>query len=230
MVIYPFIFGYIYPTNATSSLGADPVSTPTPPPRIPGRKNSQYPAFAQVLVVEKPHERNPPVAPGVIPAYDQALAYIRLDLGLDAAIVQVEASIDTLRLSIERGGGYTLKRGRFFLMIEDVRKWLDVTETINLPEVRLKAANGMDICQNDLVGGAKALLVFSGPAEECRPSCKSKEDRASRGLRVLCERADAPPVQFHPEQDPYHLVNASTIRITPRHSGQQGGSSIVLIM
>ncbi|KAI9440962.1 hypothetical protein H4582DRAFT_1811606, partial [Lactarius indigo] len=38
-----------------------------------------------VTVVERPYKWNPPVVLGVIPAYDQALAYIRSDFDIDAA-------------------------------------------------------------------------------------------------------------------------------------------------
>ncbi|KAH8977882.1 PEBP-like protein [Lactarius akahatsu] len=121
------------PSDAAAPHDADSVSTLAPRHRTQGRKNLKYPAIRPSINVERPREWNPPVAPGAIPAYDQALAYIRAD----AAAVQVEA--DALRLSIEKGVVPTED-------VEDAKKRLEVLEVmaqINLPEVRWKAANGM---------------------------------------------------------------------------------------
>ena len=124
------------PSDATALHDTDPGSTPVPRRRTQGRRNPKYPAIRPSITLERPREWNPPVAPGVIPAYDQALAYIRAD----AAAVQVEA--DALRLSLEKG---TIPTGD----VEDAKKRLDVLEVmaqVNLPEVRWKAANGMGLC------------------------------------------------------------------------------------
>jgi len=94
--------------------------------------------FAQVrpsISLGRHREWCPPVSPGVIPAYDQALAHIRSD----AAAVQLGA--DALRLSIEKGVVPT--EG-----VEDAKRRLDVLEVmgqVNLLEVRWKAANGMGL-------------------------------------------------------------------------------------
>lgn len=124
------------PSTATATHDADTGSTPAPPRRTQGRRNPKYPAVRPSISLERPREWNPPVAPGIIPAYDQALAYIRAD----AAAVQAEA--DALRISIEKGEVPT--EG-----LEDAKKQLDVLEVmaqVNLPEVRWKAANGMGLC------------------------------------------------------------------------------------
>ncbi|KAH9169404.1 hypothetical protein EDB89DRAFT_1908565 [Lactarius sanguifluus] len=174
------------------SLPTDPVSTPTPPRRTQGRKNPKYPTFAQVLV-EKPHERNPPGVPGVVPAYDQALAYIRLDLGLDADIRHALAK------HRERGGG-----------IEDARKWLDVPEIINMPEVRWKADIGQNVYR-DLVGetneGVFDLLIFlEAPPKNAVLRARAKRTALVGAWVFVNEQTHHRP-QFHPEPDPYHLVN-----------------------
>lgn len=98
--------------------------------------SAKYSPIRPSISLERPREWNPPVAPGVIPAYDEAVAYIRAD----AASAQAEA--DTLRSSLENGRVST--EG-----IEDAKKKLDVLEImaqVNLPEVRWKAANGMGLC------------------------------------------------------------------------------------
>lgn len=118
---------------STSPRSAEPVSTSLPKRRTPARRNPNYPPIRPSVSLERPREWNPPVAPGVIPAYDEAVAYIRAD----AAAVQAEA--DTLRSSLENGQ----TEG-----IEDAKKRLDILEImaqVNLPEVRWKAANGMGL-------------------------------------------------------------------------------------
>ena len=124
------------PSDATAPHDADAGATPAPRRRTQGRRNPKYPAIRPSISLERPREWNPPVAPGVIPAYDQALAYIRTD----AAAVQAEA--DALRLSIEKGVVPTED-------LVDAKKRLDMLEVmaqVNLPEVRWKAANGLGLC------------------------------------------------------------------------------------
>ncbi len=120
------------PSNAAAS---DDVAIPATLRRTQGRRNPKYPPIRPSISLARPREWNPPVAPGFIPAYDEALAYIRAD----AAAVQREA--DALRLSIEKGEVPTED-------VEDATKRLDVLEVmaqVNLPEVRWKAANGMGL-------------------------------------------------------------------------------------
>lgn len=112
-----------------------PVSTSPPKRRTPARRNPKYPPIRPSISLERPREWNPPVAPGVIPAYDEAVAYIRAD----AAAVQAEA--DTLQSSLENK--QVPSEG-----IEDAKKRLDVLEImaqVNLPEVRWKVVNGMGL-------------------------------------------------------------------------------------
>jgi len=120
---------------STSPHSAEPVSISPLKRRTPARRNPNYPPIRPSISLERPREWNPPVAPGVIPAYDEAVAYIRAD----AATIQAEA--DTLRSNLENGQVPT--EG-----IEDAKKRLDVLEIMaqgNLPEVRWKAANGMGL-------------------------------------------------------------------------------------
>lgn len=122
--------------TSINPAGAELGSTSPPRRRTPGRRNPKYPPIRPSISLERPREWNPPVAPGVIPAYDEAVAYIRAD----AAAVQAE--VDTLRSSLDNGQVPT--EG-----IEDVKERLDVLEVmaqVNLPEVRWKAANGMGLC------------------------------------------------------------------------------------
>jgi large subunit ribosomal protein L35 len=108
----------------------------SPKRRTPARRNPKYPPIRPSISLGRPREWNPPVAPGIIPAYDEAVAYIHAD----AAAVQAEA--DILRSSLENGQVPT--EG-----IEDAKKRLGVLEImaqVNLPEVRWKATNGMGVC------------------------------------------------------------------------------------
>lgn len=120
---------------STDSGGAEPLPTSPPQRKTQGRRNPKYRPIRPSISLERPREWNPPVPPGVIPAYDEAVAYIRAD----AAAVQAEA--DALRSSLEKGE--VSNEG-----IEDARKRLDTLEImaqVNLPEVRWKAANGMGL-------------------------------------------------------------------------------------
>jgi large subunit ribosomal protein L35 len=133
--------GVTRPPPLTGSSTTDTSTTPTaklvpsPKRRTPARRNPKYPPIRPSINLQRPREWNPPVAPGIIPAYDEAVAYIRAD----AAAVQAEA--DTLRSSLENGQVPTEAIG-------DAKKRLDVLEImaqVNLPEVRWKAANGMGL-------------------------------------------------------------------------------------
>ncbi|KAI0258257.1 phosphatidylethanolamine-binding protein [Gloeopeniophorella convolvens] len=119
--------------DTSSAPTSDPAPTPAPARKTQGRRNPKYAAIRPSISIERPREWNRPVAPGVIPAYDEALAYIRAD----SAAVQAEA--DALRLSLEKGeiSAEEMQEAR------DRLDTLEVMAQVNLPEVRWKAANGM---------------------------------------------------------------------------------------
>jgi len=81
--------------SSTPSNVADPWRLPFDV-GLKGRRNPKCLAIRPSISLERRRGWDPPVAPGVIPAYDQALAYICSD----AAAVQVES--DILRLGIKR--------------------------------------------------------------------------------------------------------------------------------
>jgi large subunit ribosomal protein L35 len=126
------------PTSSRSDASPsfrDAQSAPSSPPkrRTQGRRNPKYPPIRPSISLERPREWNPPVPPDFIPAYDEAVAYIRAD----AAALQAE--VDALRSNMEKGP--VSMEG-----VEDTKKRLDTLEImaqVNLPEVRWKAANGM---------------------------------------------------------------------------------------
>jgi large subunit ribosomal protein L35 len=123
-------------TAPDTSASSDLVPTVPPKHRTHGRRNPKYSPIRPSISLERSREWNPPVAPGVIPAYDEAVAYIRAD----AAALQAEA--DALRLNLEN-------KQVQLEAIEDAKERLDVLEImaqVNLPEVRWKAANGMGEC------------------------------------------------------------------------------------
>ncbi|KAI9510695.1 PEBP-like protein [Russula earlei] len=127
-------FSNVTPTGPlSSSFSTNSTLATTTQRATRHRRNPKYPAIRSSINLDRPREWNPPVAPRFIPAYDEAVAYIRAD----AAAVKAEA--DTLRTSLEKGQ----------VSIEDIenaKKTLDVLDImaqVNLPEVRWKAANGM---------------------------------------------------------------------------------------
>ncbi|KAA1475448.1 PEBP-like protein [Dentipellis sp. KUC8613] len=142
-------------TNAT--LQSTPASSPSPPPppstakpadaeskdaaatdapegkNTRGRRKRSYPTRRPHIDLEHPREWRRALAPGVLPAYDEALRVIYAD----AKAVQKEAQ--EVREKLEKG---ELKGEE----AEKERKRLDVLDVmgeVNLPEVRWKAANGM---------------------------------------------------------------------------------------
>jgi large subunit ribosomal protein L35 len=125
-------------TSDASGSVSDSQLAPSSPPkhRTHGRRHPKYPAIRPSINLDRPREWNPPIPPGFIPAYDEAVAYIRAD----AAAVQAEA--DTLRSNLERG--QVPIEG-----MDDAKRRLNTLEImaqVNLPEVRWKAANGMGQC------------------------------------------------------------------------------------
>ena len=129
------------PTTSTSDVStglssAQPIPSSPSKRKVQGPRNPKYPAIRPSISLKSPREWNPPIPPGLIPAYDEAVAYIRAD----AAAVQAEA--DVLRSNLEKG--QVPNEG-----IEDAKKRLETLEImaqVNLPEVRWKAANGMGQC------------------------------------------------------------------------------------
>ncbi|TFY51800.1 hypothetical protein EVG20_g10831 [Dentipellis fragilis] len=98
-----------------------------------GRHKRSYPTRRPHIDLEHPREWRRALAPGVLPAYDEALRVIYAD----AKAVQKEAQ--EVREKLEKG---ELKGEE----AEKERKRLDVLDVmgeVNLPEVRWKAANGM---------------------------------------------------------------------------------------
>jgi large subunit ribosomal protein L35 len=127
------------PSTSDASTGlssAQPIPISPPKRGTRGRRNPKYPAIRPSISLERPREWNPPVPPGFIPAYDEAVAYIQAN----AAAVKAEA--DALQLNLEKG--QVPIEG-----LEDAKKKLNTLEImaeVNLPEVRWKAANGMGQC------------------------------------------------------------------------------------
>jgi large subunit ribosomal protein L35 len=127
------------PSTSDASTGlssAQPIPISPPKRETRGRRNPKYPAIRPSISLERPREWNPPVPPGFIPAYDEAVAYIQAD----AAALKAEAG--ALRLNLEKG--QVPIEG-----LEDAKKELNTLEImaeVNLPEVRWKAANGMGQC------------------------------------------------------------------------------------
>lgn len=119
------------PTTETSE---ESIASETQKRKTQGRV---WPTSRPSISLERPRQYSRPIGVGVLPAYDEALAYIKRDSGLrkeelrryqlalDKA--QNEPEVDTVE--VER--------------LQEKVKILEVQSEINLPSVRWKARNGL---------------------------------------------------------------------------------------
>lgn len=98
-----------------------------------GRRKKSFPTRRPQISLEHPREWRRALAPGVLPAYDEALRYIRED----SKAIQAEAA--QLRDKLEKGEFAEAQREEETKRLEI----LNVMGMVNLPEVRWKTANGM---------------------------------------------------------------------------------------
>ncbi|KZT24701.1 PEBP-like protein [Neolentinus lepideus HHB14362 ss-1] len=142
--------------NATVAADAAPAISTSPPPPAPSSDSSSQSAAPPApgaaegkgrtkgrnrplqtrrafITLDRPREWNRPLAPGVLPAYDEALRLIRRD----AAEIQREAGELERELS-EKEVGEGERRA-----MEEKLGVLRVQGEVNLPEVRWRARNGM---------------------------------------------------------------------------------------
>ncbi|KAI9567039.1 phosphatidylethanolamine-binding protein [Boletus coccyginus] len=89
------------------------------------------------ISLEQPREWKRPLAYGVLPAFDEALAFIKSDSeALKLGMQDVQASLKTARQAPE-SDPVAIKR------MEEKLTYLEIQSEINFPEVQWKCANGM---------------------------------------------------------------------------------------
>ncbi|TFY74954.1 hypothetical protein EWM64_g9057 [Hericium alpestre] len=115
--------------DAKPAAAAD--ATEEAPAKTRGRK--RYPTRRPFITAERPREWCRPLAPGVLPAYDEALRVIEAD----SQAVKKEAEEVRAKLADGELIGEEAEKERKRLDI------LDVMAEVNLPDVRWKAANGL---------------------------------------------------------------------------------------
>lgn len=92
----------------------------------------RFPAKRPAIDMKRPREWNRPLAPGVLPAYDEALRFIRGDSrALKTELAEVNARI-------EKGA-----EGEELEKLKEKAHVLEVQSEINLPDVRWKFRNKM---------------------------------------------------------------------------------------
>jgi len=113
--------------QAAPPTAEDPATT-RPRPFTPRRPN---------ISRERPRQWNRPLAFGVLPAYDEALKYIKTDSEiLKTEIQQLQASLEKLATALEPNTDVIQKT-------EEKLSILEIQSQVNLPEVRWKVRNGM---------------------------------------------------------------------------------------
>ena len=119
------------PTSSPSDADADADATASAKKRRRPRK--KYARQRPSITLERPRDWCRPVAPGVLPAYDEALRYI----AVDSRSIKHEAQALAATLD---GGKVPADEA------QDARarlETLEIMSEVNLPWVRWKAANGM---------------------------------------------------------------------------------------
>ncbi|TFK47931.1 PEBP-like protein [Heliocybe sulcata] len=125
--------------TAATSEGSQ--STPSPPAegerktqgRTKGQNNRPFQTRRPFITLDRPRQWNRPLAPGVLPAYDEALRVIKRDSEeIKKEAREVERVLMEGQLEEEKRRALEKKLGI-----------LRVQGEVNLPEVRWKARNGM---------------------------------------------------------------------------------------
>ncbi|KAI0044081.1 PEBP-like protein [Auriscalpium vulgare] len=121
------------PPPKPEAANAAPETPSASPEKASARGRRRWPTHRPSITIERPREWRRPVAPGVIPAYDEALRLLQWD----SHAVQTEANELRERLDKENVAEDEATALREKLDV------LDVMSKVNLPDVRWKAANGM---------------------------------------------------------------------------------------
>ncbi|KAH8101535.1 PEBP-like protein [Cristinia sonorae] len=94
-----------------------------------------WPTTRPSISLERPREYNRPIGVGVLPAYDEALAYIKRDSSrLSAELTHCKTQLEAAE---KEGNASEVER------LKEKVKILEVQSEINLPSVRWKARNGL---------------------------------------------------------------------------------------
>ncbi|KAF8139756.1 phosphatidylethanolamine-binding protein [Boletus edulis] len=124
-------FGTSVTLQATSSSPTAPV------PEEASRRRRPLKTRRPRISLEHPREWKRPLAYGVLPAFDEALKFIKADSeALKLEMQDVQASLKAANQAAEPDPVATKQ-------LEEKSNYLDIQSEINLPEVQWKCANGM---------------------------------------------------------------------------------------
>jgi len=131
------------------------------------------------ISLQNPRKWNRPIAPGVLPAYDEALKVIEED----SANLRIEA--DGLRVAIAKAKAAEATDGETVERLTQKLKIVEVQSEINLPSVRWSVANGMGKQYvSFLIFCMDTENLFSGNVKP-RPSTSCRAEMAKRGSARL---------------------------------------------
>lgn len=132
------------------------------PPRIPAKRRN--------INLQKPREWNRPLAPGVLPAYDEALRVIQADsYTIKAQLAEVNARIEQCA------------EGEELDKLREKAHILEVQSEINSPEVRWKFRNKMGEHSAINKKRPQCSLFYSGYEQACVPaSCRTEVEKGRR--------------------------------------------------
>ena len=119
-----------------SNSSTDPAAQGQEKPKTTGRRKRNANKHRPPISLDQPRKWNPPVKPGSLPVYDEALKYIEADAA------RLRKELEDLRLKVSR----LEKGGNNADELEKLREKvgiLEVQSEINRPSVRWAAANGM---------------------------------------------------------------------------------------
>lgn len=122
------------PTNSSESASSPP--PPDDKKTLPSRP-SKWKTRRPYINPERPRQWNRPLAPGVLPAFDEALRYIRQD----SRALKAEAQYN--RSALREAESSPNPDPELIKSLEEKLAILEVQSDVNRPEVRWKFRNGL---------------------------------------------------------------------------------------
>lgn len=123
------------PTTSTKS--APPSLPPSDDKQSPPSRSGNWKTRRPYINPERPRQWNRPLAPGVLPAFDEALRYIRQD----SRALTAEAQYN--RLALRDAENSPNPDPKLIKTLKEKLAILEVQSDVNRPEVRWNARNGM---------------------------------------------------------------------------------------
>lgn len=125
------------PAKPTSKPSAGPTEEGSTVSDTKPTRTRDYPRKRPFINLEHPKQYSRPIGVGVLPAYDEALAYIKRDSGL------LKAELKQCQLELDHAQNAPEVNQAEVERLQEKVKILEVQSEINLPSVRWKARNGM---------------------------------------------------------------------------------------